>query len=104
MSWIHIDDLVRMYIEMLENEKWNGTYNAVAPKPVSNKELIQAIGQASGKTYVCILVPEFALKIILGEMSVEVLKSTTVSSLKIKQEGFQFLYPDIDAAVYSLRS
>ena len=44
-------------------------------------------------------VPEFILKLMLGEMSIEVLKSTTVSAEKIKKTGFQFLYPTIESAV-----
>ena len=38
-SWIHIDDLVRLYITAIEDDNMRGAYNAVAPKPVSNKEL-----------------------------------------------------------------
>jgi NAD dependent epimerase/dehydratase family enzyme len=47
-------------------------------------------------------VPEFALKIALGEMSVEVLKSATVSSSKVQHAGFQFIYPRLDRAIESL--
>jgi uncharacterized protein (TIGR01777 family) len=101
MSWIHIDDLVRLYIEAIENENWKGTYNAVAPKPVSNKQMLEAIGSIHGK-HLAIHIPSFALKLVLGEMSIEVLKSTTVSSQKLQQQGFKFLYPDISAAVADL--
>ncbi|MGZ5191057.1 MAG: TIGR01777 family oxidoreductase [Flavisolibacter sp.] len=103
VSWIHIDDLVRLYIEVLGNEKWNGIYNAVTPKPVSNKEMIQAIAKNSGKSYITMTVPEFVLKIVVGEMSVEVLKSTTVSSSKLTEAGFHFLYPDINSAAKELK-
>jgi len=47
-------------------------------------------------------VPAFMLKIVLGEMSIEVLKSTNVSVSKLKQTGFQFLCPTIDAALADL--
>ena len=40
ISWIHIDDICRMYIEAMENKELNGVYNAVAPVPVSNKKFI----------------------------------------------------------------
>ncbi|HTM93442.1 MAG TPA: TIGR01777 family oxidoreductase [Flavisolibacter sp.] len=102
VSWIHIDDLIRLYIEAIENEKYNGVYNAVAPNPVSNKDLIKEIATQTKKFHITAKVPAFALKIILGEMSIEVLKSTTVSSEKVQQEGFQFLYPTIRDAVASL--
>ena len=102
ISWIHIDDIVRLYMEAIENENLQGIYNAAAHEPVSNSHLMQTIGAFSGKKYICIHVPEFSLKIVLGEMSVEVLKSTTVSSAKIEAAGFQFAYPTIEAAVQKL--
>lgn len=102
VSWIHIDDLVRLYVEAIENEKYNGVYNAVAPFPVSNKELIEEIAKQTRKSYITANVPSFVLKTVLGEMSIEVLKSTTVSSEKVQKEGFQFLYPAISDAVASL--
>ncbi|MEP7257950.1 MAG: TIGR01777 family oxidoreductase, partial [Flavitalea sp.] len=91
ISWIHIDDLCRIYISAIENNKLQGTYNAVAPHPVSNKEMVlKMASRMRGKTFMSIHVPAFALKIALGEMSIEVLKSATVNSKKISQAGFNF--------------
>ena len=104
ISWIHIDDLVRLYIEAIENEKWNGIYNAVAPKPVNNSEMIRTIGRITGNRYIPIRVPRIALKLVLGELSTEVLKSATVSSEKIQHNGFRFSYPDLASAVKSLEN
>lgn len=104
VSWIHIDDLVRMYMEAMFNEKWQGVYNAVAPQPVSNKAIITTIAETSYKPYVTIPVPQFVLKMMLGEMSIEVLKSTTVSAEKVLAGGFQFQYSSIGAAVQNLET
>ncbi|MFN5136309.1 MAG: TIGR01777 family oxidoreductase [Chitinophagaceae bacterium] len=102
ISWVHIDDLCRMFIYAIENNI-NGIYNAVAPKPVSNKEMTLALAKKmKGNTFITAPVPSIVLKIVLGEMSIEVLKSTTVSAEKIKQTGFQFLYPSLDAALNEL--
>jgi len=103
VSWIHIDDLVRMILFAMENEKMEGVYNAVAPHPVSNKKLVLEIARKErGKSYIPVPVPIFALKIRLGEMSIEVLKSATVSSEKIQQAGFIFQYPEIESAILQL--
>src|SRR5688572_3826838 len=102
VSWIHIDDLIRTILFAMENEKMEGVYNAVAPYPISNKELVLKIAKERGRSYIPVHVPTFALKIRLGEMSVEVLKSATVSSEKIQQAWFIFQYPDIGSAILQL--
>lgn len=104
VSWIHIDDLVRLYIEVIQNDKWNGVYNAVSPKPVSNQQLIKEMVKQANGFHIAAKVPSFVLKTVLGEMSIEVLKSTTVSSEKILKQGFQFLFPTIQDAIKKLRA
>lgn len=103
VSWIHIDDLCRMYREGIQNNYLHGNYNAVAPEPVSEKELILTLGQKMrNKFFIPIYVPVFTLKLIFGKRSVELLKSTTVSNKKIKATGFTFLYPSIESAIEEL--
>jgi uncharacterized protein (TIGR01777 family) len=104
VSWIHIDDLVRLYIDAIENDKWSGVYNAVSPNPVTNQKLIKEMAKQATGFHIAAKVPSFVLKIILGEMSIEVLKSTTVNSNKIQQQGFKFLFPTIQDAVKKLRA
>ncbi|HTE25649.1 TIGR01777 family oxidoreductase [Flavitalea sp.] len=100
ISWIHIEDLCRQYIYAIENKMLSGIYNAVAPSPVSNKVLTLKLAKKSkGSFYVPINVPVFVLKIMLGERTVEILKSTTVSTAKMHRQGFTFLYPSIDSAL-----
>jgi uncharacterized protein (TIGR01777 family) len=103
VSWIHVDDLCRIFIHAIENQHMNGSYNAVAPSPVTNKTLTITLAKAmKGSFYIPVHVPSFILKMMLGESSVEVLKSTTVSASKITETGFTFLYPSIDAAINEL--
>ena len=100
LSWIHIDDLVRLYINAIEEESWNGVYNAVSPVPVTNKQLVIALARArNGNRYLSIHVPSFLLRMILGEKSIEILKSARVSSDKLQRAGFKFHYPTIEMAM-----
>jgi uncharacterized protein (TIGR01777 family) len=103
VSWIHIDDVCRMYLEAIENKELNGVYNAVAPLPVSNKKLTLKIAERMrNKFYIPIHVPIFLLKMVFGKRSVEILKSATVCDKKIKATGFTFLYPSIESAIEEL--
>jgi hypothetical protein len=104
VSWIHIDDLVALYIHVLKNEQLSGIYNAVAPRPVTNKELVFTIARQKRSHFIPVNVPEFALKAVLGEMSIEVLKSVTASAASILGTGFLFAYPVIDTAVSALEA
>ena len=105
ISWIHIDDLCRLYEYAIEHDELAGIYNAVAPNPVNNKELTLALAKKMrGNAFITAPVPSFVLKIVVGELSIEVLKSATVSSAKIQKAGFQFIYPTIDAALTQLIS
>lgn len=103
ISWVHIEDVINLYIQAIEDERFSGVYNAVAPAVVSNKDLIIELAkQKKGKYYSVLYAPKFALKLALGEMSIEILKSTTVSASKLIDEGFHFKYPTISAAISQL--
>ncbi len=103
ISWIHIDDLCRQYIFALEHDTLTGSYNAVAPKPVNNKTMTLAIAKKiKGTFFIPAHVPQFVLTIMLGDRSVEILKSATVGAEKIKNAGFTFLYPSVEGAIEEL--
>lgn len=103
ISWVHIDDVARLLVFAIENEKIQGVYNAVASQPVTNKHFVNVLAEKiKGRFYIPFYVPSFILKIMLGEMSVEVLKSATVSNSRISNKGFQFLFPTVEAALADL--
>jgi hypothetical protein len=103
ISWVHVDDLCNMFIYAMEHDEMKGVYNAVAPDTVSNKILTITLAKMmKGRFFIPVYVPSFLLKIILGEMSIEVLKSATVDSNKIKKAGYAFLYPTIISALKNL--
>jgi uncharacterized protein len=103
ISWIHIEDLCRLYMEAMINPSWTGIYNAVAPNPVNNRNFtIELAKKMKGSFFIPMPVPNFILRLMMGERSVEVLKSSNISANKLKQQGFQFIYPTIDSAFRDL--
>jgi len=105
VSWIHINDLCRMFLFAIENEEMSGSYNAVAPFPVTNKNLTLTLAkQIKGIFFIPSYVPSFILKLMMGKRSIEVLKSCYVNSEKISKSGFTFFFPSIEVALKDLFS
>ncbi|MCW3123647.1 MAG: hypothetical protein JWQ38_3139 [Flavipsychrobacter sp.] len=102
ISWIEVDDLARLILFALEQQQISGTFNAVTPNPVTNRQLMKTISKIKGGIKIPVPVPAFLLKAALGELSEEVLKSCTVSAARTLSTGFTFNYPDITAAVTAI--
>lgn len=101
VSWIAVSDLAEMLAFAISNNI-SGIYNAVAPQPVSHFQLMNSIAKVKGGPFIPVHTPAVLLKMMLGEMSVEVLKSCTVSSTKIQEKGFTFNHPNILNALHSI--
>lgn len=101
MSWIHIDDMVSIIIELINNPALSGPINATAPEPVSNNEFSHAL--ASTLRRPCFFrVPQFLLDLSLGELSALLVHGQRVIPQKLKDSGFKFTYPNIHSAMKSL--
>ena len=100
--WLHIDDMVEMYIEAIENPKMEGSYNACAPFPVTNKALTKAIAKHLHRPVWPIHVPKSALNLLLGERTEAVLMSNNTSAQKILDAGFKFRFTHLDDALTAL--
>lgn len=96
MSWIHIDDLCSLMLEAVENANFKGVYNSVSSNPATNKEFTKSIGNVLNKPIFMPNVPEFVLKLLLGEMSAIVTGGNKVSNEKIKSTGFDFRYENLE--------
>ncbi|MBX2961449.1 MAG: TIGR01777 family oxidoreductase [Cyclobacteriaceae bacterium] len=102
MSWIHINDLCRMFLYAADHEALQGIYNGVTAHWASNREVTKAIAKALNRPLFLPPVPSFVLKLILGEMANLVLYGNKVSAGKMIQAGFKFRHEDLERAIQSL--
>ncbi|MBO0949505.1 TIGR01777 family oxidoreductase [Fibrella forsythiae] len=103
ISWIHIDDLCRLFIEAMKNGEWNGVYNGVAPKPITNADLTHLIAKVLDKPQIMPNIPAFVIKLMFGELAVTVLGGSYVLNRRVADEtSFQYTFPDIRKALDDL--
>lgn len=102
MPWIHINDLINIYLKAIEDSNMKGAYNAVAPQLVTHTVFMAILGKVMKRTVLPIPVPAFLIKTVLGEMSDVVLKGSRVSSEKIVNSEFIFNYPELEGAFEEL--
>lgn len=100
-SWIHIDDIARIYLFAVR-KRLDGTYNAVAPNPVTNEELTQAIANQLRQSLWLPKIPKILVKTFLGDMSNIALSSQLVESKKIEQMGYRFHFTNINKTLEDL--
>ncbi|MCC6459747.1 MAG: TIGR01777 family protein [Saprospiraceae bacterium] len=98
-SWIHLDDMCRMFVWAMEQPGLEGTFNGVAPHPVRNIDLTKAAAKALGRPVAMVPGPALALRLVLGEMADTVLFSNRVSDAKAIGAGFTFQYPEVAGAL-----
>jgi len=101
ISWIHLTDEVRAIRFLLENAACAGVYNLTAPEPVNNRQMGQALARQLHRPF-WLPLPAFALRMLLGEMSLLVLEGQRVLPKRLQQAGFEFAYPDVVTALKDL--
>jgi uncharacterized protein len=103
MPWIHVDDVVGLYLAALDGDAWNGPVNASAPRPVTNKTFSQALGRALHRPAFA-PVPGLAVRTLYGEMAEIVTKGQRVIPRRAQELGFAFEHEDLDEALRSALS
>ena len=101
MSWIHLDDLVKILSEAVLDSNFHGTFNAVSPHPVTNKQFTKELASVL-KRPALFPVPRPMLKLMMGEMSCIVLDSQKVTPCHLTDNSFHFLFPDLKEALVDL--
>ena len=99
VSWIGLHDAVRAIRFLLDTPDVSGPVNVVAPVPVTNGALTEAVGHAIGRPTIA-TVPEFAIRLAMGEMAdATLLASQRVAPRRLLEAGFRFDYPEIEEAL-----
>ncbi|HZH62269.1 MAG TPA: TIGR01777 family oxidoreductase [Metabacillus sp.] len=100
VSWIHVMDLVRL-IEHIIYSNISGPVNAVSPNPVKMNQFGKTIGNVLNRPH-WLPAPSFALKMLLGEMSLLILEGQKVLPEKALDDGFTFIFPHLEKALQDL--
>ena len=97
-SWIHVDDLVNLFIQALLDTSMHGVYNGTAPNPLRMKEFCETLGEVLDRPS-WLPVPDFAIEALLGDGAVVVLKGQKVLPERTQASGFSFEYDEAKDAI-----
>ena len=98
LPWIHLDDVVGLYLAAIDDETWSGPINASAPEPVSNKEFSTTLGRVLHRPAVA-PVPKLAIKALYGEMSQIVTDGVNMVPARATELGYRFRHPQVEEAL-----
>ena len=101
VPWIHIADYISAVRLLLDNENAHGPYNLISPTSTSNADFMQAIAKALHRPY-WFHIPEFLLKLALGEMSILLTKGRYSWPKRLIELGFQFQFGELKDAMEDL--
>jgi NAD dependent epimerase/dehydratase family enzyme len=101
MSWIHLDDMVRLLIHAIETPGLNSPLNGTAPNPVRNSEFTTLLGRTLGRPAM-IPVPEFAVRLLFGEMATVLTSSQRALPEATLKSGFTFEHEQLGPALVHL--
>jgi uncharacterized protein (TIGR01777 family) len=98
LPWIHVDDVVGIYLAALDGDDWDGPVNASAPEPVTNTTFSKALGRALHRPAIA-PVPAVAVRVLYGEMAEIVTQGQRVIPQRALALGYMFAYSDLDKAL-----
>lgn len=101
MSWIHITDLVELFVFALENRHVDGALNGTAPSPVRNRDFSSVLAKAVSRP-AFLSVPAFGLKLAFGEMASLLVESQKVLPKRTQEEGYSFQFTELESALRTL--
>jgi len=99
MPWIHIQDLCRIYLKAIQDTTLNGAYNASSPQQLRNRKFMNTLSRVLKKPKLLPFIPGFIIRMMMGEAAEMVLGGSRISSKKIQEKGFKFLYDNAEDAI-----
>ncbi|HEY2157683.1 MAG TPA: TIGR01777 family oxidoreductase [Isosphaeraceae bacterium] len=102
MSWIHVDDIVGIFLLALDNPAASGPINGTAPNPVRNIEFSRALAKTLWRPMLPIGPPDFGLRALLGEVADVVTKGQKVLPARALSLGYRFQYPNLPEALQTI--
>jgi uncharacterized protein (TIGR01777 family) len=99
--WIHIDDIIKIYLHAIDNENVSGSINAASPGIVTNKEFSKTLGKVLGRPAL-LPIPKIALRIVSGELGNYITDSQRISVEKILNSGYEFKFENLEEALRDL--
>lgn len=101
MSWIHIEDVVRLIDYCLFNRQMEGAVNVTAPHPLRNKDFMRTLASVLKRPY-WFTTPSPLIHAAIGEMGQLITKGQYVLPQKALDQGFEFKYPELVKALEEL--
>jgi len=103
MPWVHVDDVVGIYLRAIDDPAWRDAVNATAPEPVTNRTFSKALGKALHRPAVA-PIPAAAIRLLYGDMAEIVTKGQRVVPKRTIALGYTFQHPDLDEALQAALS
>ena len=100
LPWIHVDDVIGIYLAAIDDERWSGPVNATAPRPVTNREFSRALGRTLRRP-AALPVPALALRLLYGEMAFLVTDGQNAVPRRATELGYRYEHPELDEALRS---
>jgi uncharacterized protein len=98
LSWIHADDIVGLYLAALDDDSWEGGFNASAPEPATNRDFSRALGRALRRPAFA-PVPGLAVRLLYGDMAQIVTEGQRAIPARAQERGYAFRHTDLEAAL-----
>lgn len=104
MPWIHVNDLVGIFLKSVNDVKMNGAFNAVTPQHIDQRDFIDELGQLLHRPTFLPPIPGFLVRTVMGDMAKIITEGSRVSSKKVQQAGYTFQFSTLSSALQELYS